>query len=108
MSAERVRLFELSEKSQAKTVDVVAVHGIMGHPFETWKHRNGKVWLKDFLAKDLPFARIMTFGYDSAVAFSKGVGNIEDNARFFLTSLVRSGRALKDGAGDLLCSYATA
>ena len=87
MSAERVGIFELSERSQAKTVDVVAVHGIMGHPLETWKHENGKVWLKDFLAKDLPSARIMTFGYDSAVAFSKGVGNIEDNARFLLNQL---------------------
>ena len=87
MSAERVGIFELSEKTQAKTVDVVAVHGIMGDPFETWKHENGKIWLKDFLAKDLPFARIMTFGYDSAVAFSKGVGNIEDNARSLLNQL---------------------
>ena len=87
MSAERVGIFELSEKGQAKTVDVVAVHGILGHPFKTWEHENGKLWLKDFLAKDLPSARIMTFGYDSAVAFSKGVGTIENNARYLLNQL---------------------
>ena len=99
MSGERFGIFELSEKSQAKTVDVVAVHGIMGHPFETWKHENGKLWLRDFLATDLPFARIMTFGYDSAVAFSKGVGNIEDNARFLLNqlSVERAGSSRRSG-----------
>ena len=87
MSEERVGIFELSEKSEAKTVDVVAVHGIMGDPFETWKHENGNIWLRDFLAKDLPFARVMTYGYDSAVAFSKGVGNVEDKARSLLNQL---------------------
>ena len=87
MSAERVGIFELSEKGLAKTVDVVAVHGILGDAFETWKHENGKSWLKGFLEKDLPSARIMTFGYDSAVAFSKGVGTIEDNARYLLNQL---------------------
>ena len=88
MSEELFGIFELSEKSQAKTVDIVAVHGLMGDPFETWTHENGKMWLKDFLADDLPSARIMIFGYDSAVAFGKSVGDIEDNALSLLNQLV--------------------
>lgn len=87
MSAGRIGIFALSEQTQAKTVDVVAVHGLMGDPFETWKHENGKFWLRDFLAKDLPFARIMAYGYDSAVAFSKGWRNVEDTARSLLVQL---------------------
>ena len=87
MSAERFGLFELSGKSPVKHVDVVAVHGLMGDPFETWKHENGKMWLKDFLVEDMPSARIMTFGYDSAVALSKSVGKIEDNALSLLNQL---------------------
>ena len=71
MSGEQFGIFELSERSQAKTVDVVAVHGLMGDAFESWTHENRKMWLKDFLVEDVPFARIMPFGYDSAVAFSK-------------------------------------
>ena len=43
MSEEQFGIFELSERSQAKTVDVVAVHGLMGDPFETWTHENGKM-----------------------------------------------------------------
>ena len=87
MSAGRFGLFELSGKSPVKHVDVVAVHGLMGDPFETWKHENGKMWLKDFLVEDMPSARIMTFGYDSAVALSKSVGKIEDNALSLLNQL---------------------
>lgn len=87
MSGEQFGIFELSERSQAKTVDVVAVHGLMGDAFESWTHENRKMWLKDFLVEDVPFARIMTFGYDSAVAFSKSAGNIEDNALTLLNQL---------------------
>ena len=87
MSEERFGLFELSGNSPAKNVDVVAVHGLMGDPSETWKHENGKMWLKDFLVEDMPSARIMTFGYDSAVALSKSVGKIEDNALSLLNQL---------------------
>lgn len=43
---------------------VVAVHGLNGHAFDTWTHkRTGVMWLKDLLPKELPNARIMTYGY---------------------------------------------
>ena len=87
MSEERFGLFELSGNSPAKNVDVVAVHGLIGDPSETWKHGNGKMWLKDFLVEDMPSARVMTFGYDSAVALSKSVGKIEDNTLSLLNQL---------------------
>lgn len=87
MSRERVGLFELSAGNESKTVDVVAVHGLQGDAFKTWEHENGSLWLRDFLAKDLPFARVMTFGYDSTVAFSKSVAQIEDKALDLLNRL---------------------
>lgn len=57
---------------------IVAVHGF-GGPLHTWTHDvSGKLWLRDFLPKDLPGARIMSFGYDSMVVNSKSVhGMIE-------------------------------
>lgn len=57
---------------------IVAVHGF-GGPLNTWTHDvSGKQWLRDFLPKDLPGARIMSFGYDSMVVDSNSIqGMIE-------------------------------
>lgn len=80
-------LFELSETGNETTVDVVAVHGLQGDAYKTWEHDDGSLWLRDFLPADIPFARIMTFGYDSTVAFSKSVAKIEDKALELLNQI---------------------
>ena len=80
-------LFELSSNETVKNIDVVAVHGLQGDAYKTWEHDNGSLWLRDFLPADIPTARIMTFGYDSAVAFSKSVARIEDKALELLNHL---------------------
>lgn len=84
---EKVGLFELSSKEGVKNVDVVAVHGLQGDAYKTWEHANGSIWLRDFLPADLPSARIMTFGYDSTVAFSQSVAKLEDKALELLNRL---------------------
>ncbi|KAH3949938.1 hypothetical protein HBI56_098910 [Parastagonospora nodorum] len=53
------------------TVDIVAVHGLNGHPLTTWTtEKTKKLWLKDkeLLPNNLKSARILTFGYNAAVA----------------------------------------
>ncbi|KXG54529.1 uncharacterized protein PGRI_076730 [Penicillium griseofulvum] len=45
-------------------LDIIFVHGLTGNREKTWTHENGTLWPQDLLAKDLPKARIMTFGYD--------------------------------------------
>lgn len=46
---------------------VIAVHGLGGHREDSWTHPKTKaMWLRDFLPKNVPDARIFTFGYDSA------------------------------------------
>ena len=87
MSQKSLGFTELCQKTTSKTVDVVAVHGLQGNAIKTWEHSNGKMWLKDFLPPDLPFARIMTFGYDSTVLLSKSVAQIEDKALELLNQL---------------------
>lgn len=87
MSQESLGFTELSQKITSKTVDVVAVHGLQGSAIKTWEHSNGKMWLKDFLPPELPFARIMTFGYDSTILLSKSVAEIEDKALELLNQL---------------------
>ncbi|KAK4679477.1 hypothetical protein QC764_0035160 [Podospora pseudoanserina] len=49
--------------------DVVFVHGIGAHPYNTWRHKITKTnWLDDktMLPADLPKSRILFFGYQSA------------------------------------------
>ncbi|UKZ58053.1 hypothetical protein TrVGV298_011915 [Trichoderma virens] len=49
-------------------IDIVAVHGLGGQGFKSWISLEGgksKSWLEDLLAKDIPNARIMTYGYIS-------------------------------------------
>lgn len=84
---ERVGLFNLSEDNDGKSIDVVAVHGLQGDPYKTWEHDNGSIWLRDFLPADIPLARIMTFGYESTVAFSKSVAKLEDKSLELLNRL---------------------
>jgi hypothetical protein len=69
------------------SVDIVALHGINGDAYDTWTHRNGKLWLRDFLAQQLPGARIFTFGYPSEVAFTLATGRLGDFARSLLEDL---------------------
>jgi hypothetical protein len=48
---------------------VIAIHGLDGHRIKSWTAPNGAFWLKDFLPKDLPNTRILTYGYN---AYTRG------------------------------------
>jgi hypothetical protein len=67
---------------------IVAVHGLGGHPMNTWTHAStGNLWLRDFLPFAIPNARIMTFGYDARVVGSRSILGIMENANGLLTHL---------------------
>jgi hypothetical protein len=72
---------------EEQKVDIVAVHGLGGDPYKTWTHENGTLWLRDIAGRQLPGARIYSFGYDSAFAFSQGTGNVRDFARSLLEAI---------------------
>jgi hypothetical protein len=81
-------MFEIANNPETPTsVDVVAVHGLQGHAFKTWTFDNGNMWLRDELPDNVPAARVLTFGYDSTIAFSRSVATIEDIALQLLTAL---------------------
>ena len=65
---------------------IVAVHGLGGDAYGTWSDVD-RFWLRDFLPSQIPRARIMTYGYDSVVAFSKSTAGIEEFAKDLLTRL---------------------
>ena len=67
---------------------IVAVHGLCGDPYDTWTDgASKKLWLRDFLPFQVPNTRIMSFGYDSLVAFSKSEIEISDVAADLLNRL---------------------
>ncbi|KAI0515486.1 hypothetical protein F5B22DRAFT_607479 [Xylaria bambusicola] len=65
-------LYEPTEKGLSTLVDIVCIHGLSGHRETTWtatEPGTGRtvLWIKDFLPNQLPYARIMTYGYSSQV-----------------------------------------
>jgi hypothetical protein len=67
---------------------IVAISGIGGHAFGSFKERGGDyMWLRDGLADDLTTARIMIYGYKSTIPNSKSMQTLADLALSFYTSL---------------------
>lgn len=67
----------------------MAVHGLNGDLENTWtSQKTHAFWLKDFLPRDVPDARIMTFGYNADAVFGNTTANIIDHAKGLLSSLV--------------------
>lgn len=87
-------MFILEDKpsQQTKIVDIVAIHGLNGHYQNTWTTTTASGerinWLKDLLPKQIPSARIMSYGYNSAVQFSKSVADIGTFAEQLLNDLI--------------------
>ncbi|KAM0188488.1 hypothetical protein ACHAPI_010595 [Fusarium lateritium] len=76
-------------------VDVIAISGLSGHAFGSFKVRGGDyMWLRDSLPYDIsdedtddPMARVTIYGYESGVANSNSFQNLEDLAASFYSSL---------------------
>ncbi|KAI5458452.1 hypothetical protein BGZ63DRAFT_46797 [Mariannaea sp. PMI_226] len=60
---------EIVRNPENAEIDIVAVHGLGGEGFRSWitwePRTRPKSWLEELLAKDIPNARIMTYGYIS-------------------------------------------
>ncbi|KAM3503043.1 hypothetical protein MY10362_004440 [Beauveria mimosiformis] len=77
-------------------VDIIAVSGLGGHAFGSFKKRGGShMWLRDSLPYDItdkatkkPMARVIIYGYPSTVANSTNVQQINDITNSFITSLL--------------------
>ncbi|KAK1487859.1 ankyrin repeat protein [Colletotrichum cuscutae] len=71
-------------------LDIVAIHGLNGHREETWTDsETGLQWLSDpsCLPKDMPTARVLTFGYNSKTYFSRSGSDIPGFASDLLWAL---------------------
>ncbi|KAL7271104.1 hypothetical protein RUND412_006160, partial [Rhizina undulata] len=81
------QLYEL--KGTEIAADIVAVTGLGGHAYGSWRGRQTKkMWLRDFLAQDLPNCRTMIYGYNSNLN-SRGLHTIKDYKVEFLKEIAK-------------------
>jgi hypothetical protein len=77
-------------------IDVLAVSGLGSHAFGSFVHKgDGHMWLSKSLPKDLPTARVMTYGYESGLQHSTSFANLGDLAsslQIAVSRLLRSGK----------------
>ena len=75
------------------TTDVIAITGLDGHAYGSWSGGDPKrMWLRDFLSKDLPKCRVMTYGYNSKLS-NPGLHTIADFGRGLRKELLRARRS---------------
>ncbi|KAL7814025.1 ankyrin repeat-containing domain protein [Trichoderma gracile] len=70
---------------QDHRVDIIAISGLSGHAFGSFKERNGEyMWLRDSLPHGMVdengkhIARVMIYGYESSLPNSDSFQNLED------------------------------
>ncbi|KAM0518998.1 hypothetical protein ACHAPE_003989 [Trichoderma viride] len=69
-------------------VDIIAVTGLAGHAFGSWKSKNlPHMWLRDFLPQSVLKARVLTYGYDTKIYGSQSEESILELAKALLESI---------------------
>jgi hypothetical protein len=72
---------------------VIAVTGLAGHPFDSWRHRETKaMWLRDFLPDDVRNIRIMTYGYNTSLDEHTSSEHFEEYRSDLLQAIANSRR----------------
>ncbi|KAG9656867.1 hypothetical protein KCU64_g5581, partial [Aureobasidium melanogenum] len=82
---------EVVAEGQDPIIDIVALHGLNGHREKIWTAENGVHWLRDLLPDDLPYARILCWGYDANTHATDRVSwqYLYDHARTLVSELCR-------------------
>lgn len=86
---------------------IIAVCGIDGHAYGSWQGRSNlrPMWLRHFLAKDLPICRVIIYGYEAKLT-TRGTATVEDYSREFLENIkrIRRGEVGRDSFPPMDCS----
>ena len=73
--------------------DIVAITGLDGHAYGSWSGGYPKrMWLRDFLSKDLPKCRVMIYGYNSKLS-NPGLHTIADFGKSLRVELLKARRS---------------
>ena len=87
------QLYNPTVDSTEITADIVAITGLDGHAYGSWSGGYPKrMWLRDFLSKDLPKCRVMTYGYNSKLS-TPGLHTIAGFGRSLRKELLRARRS---------------
>ncbi|KAJ7290249.1 Alpha/Beta hydrolase protein [Mycena rebaudengoi] len=76
--------------SDGDKIDIVALHGLNGHAFDTWQYHSNDdcfMWLRDSLPEHFPGVRVLTYGYNANVISDVSTGRIRTFAETFLEKL---------------------
>jgi hypothetical protein len=88
---------------EGANVDIVAVTGLGGHALGSFRSPDGTmVWLRDFAPEDIPRARFITYGYDTAVVASDSNQGIRELAHTLLDGLTEFRRSTQTQQRPLL------
>ncbi|KAI5839391.1 hypothetical protein DFP73DRAFT_613959 [Morchella snyderi] len=73
-------------------IDIIAVTGLAGHAFGSWRSRERPgMWLRDLLPKDMEdngyMARVLTYGYDTTLNGSHSYAGVNDHSKQFLEAV---------------------
>lgn len=75
-------------QSTKEAVDCVAVCGLGGHAFGSFKEKGTSyMWLRDSLPKHLPNLRVLLYGYESGLDGSESTQNVSVIADSFVSHL---------------------
>ena len=78
----------LGQDPEGVDIDVIAVSDLASHPLGSFKSPSrDKVWLRDFLPKDIPRIRVLLYGYSSPLQNSRSKDSIEDLGNRLLEDL---------------------
>ncbi|KAM3550107.1 hypothetical protein ARSEF4850_008509 [Beauveria asiatica] len=83
--------------SEEHQIDLLAVPGLGGHPYGSFVHKvDGNMWLSDSLPPTMPAARVMLYGYASALQQSTRfiqLDGLASGLHIAITELLRSEKA---------------
>ncbi|KAI3333095.1 hypothetical protein F4824DRAFT_491112 [Ustulina deusta] len=78
----------LYEHEKDAYVDLIAVTGLGGHAFGSWKSpTSDEMWLRDYLPKDIPNHRVILYGYNTKLQESQSKQSIEDLGATFMENI---------------------
>lgn len=68
---------------------IVAITGVGGRPFVSWQHQSGAMWLRDYVARDIPGIKVFVYGYPSKLLQSVSHSRLADYTKQFLAEIQR-------------------
>ncbi len=78
-------------------MDIIAITGLAGHAFGSWSTGTQRMWLRDFLHRDIPRARILLYGYDSHIVDSQSRRILAD----FSSNFIAKFNAMRSGSHSI-------